>query len=38
MAELSRQFLDYGRYIRGWSPKTILTYQQSLTALPADIS
>ncbi len=33
--ELARCFLDYGRYVRGWSLRTIRTYRQSLTALPA---
>jgi site-specific recombinase XerD len=32
------QFLDYGGYVRNWSPKTSRTYRQSLKVLPADIS
>jgi hypothetical protein len=35
---MTTQFLDYGRYVRGWSPKTIRTYRQSLTVLPAELS
>jgi hypothetical protein len=30
-----QQFIDHGRYLRGWSPKTVRTYRQSLTALQA---
>ena len=33
--ERARSFLDYGRHVRGWSLRTIRTYRQSLTALPA---
>jgi integrase/recombinase XerD len=35
VAELSQQFIDHGRYLRGWSPKTVRTYEQSLATLHA---
>jgi hypothetical protein len=28
--KLASQFIDHGRYIRNWSPKTVRTYQQNL--------
>jgi integrase/recombinase XerD len=32
---LAEQFIEHGRYLRGWSEKTIRTYRQSLAALHA---
>lgn len=32
-AALITQFLDHGRYLRGWSMKTVRTYEQSLKTL-----
>jgi integrase/recombinase XerD len=31
--KLASQFLDQGRYIRNWSPKTVRTYRQNLATL-----
>ena len=38
LSVLTEQFIDHGRYLRGWSPKTVRTYRQSLaTLLAADV-
>jgi site-specific recombinase XerC len=36
MATLAEQFLEHGRYLRGWSPKTTRTYTQAFTLFPFD--
>lgn len=30
LQELARQFIDFGKYLRGWTPKTISTYNHGL--------
>jgi site-specific recombinase XerD len=35
LAAWTEQFIDHGRYLRGWSPKTVRTYRQSLATLHA---
>ena len=32
---LTEQFIEHGKYLRGWSVKTIRTYRQSLATLHA---
>ena len=29
---LADQFIDHGRYLRAWSPKTVVIYRRALTA------
>jgi integrase/recombinase XerD len=35
LSDLAERFIEHGRYLRGWSPKTVLTYRQSLATLDA---
>jgi integrase/recombinase XerC len=36
IATLAQQFLDHGRYLRGWSPKTTRTYTQAFALFSFD--
>ena len=35
---LTEQFLQYGRYVRNWSPRTVECYRQALRECPATIT
>jgi site-specific recombinase XerD len=37
-ATLAKTFLEEGVYLRNWSPKTVISYQQSLRNVPASIT
>jgi hypothetical protein len=34
--DLGEQFVEQGRYLRGWSPKTVRTYRQALATFSAE--